>query len=92
MKIALNFNLPNAAAAQAGFPIGLLQEKLIDVLPDDPRRPKRQKPVEAGPDAAPRAAFPQAEKALPYTERSYDSTAAVIAQLEASMQKERPHR
>lgn len=70
---------------QAGFPIGILQETLIAKLPEDPRHPQL-------PSAAAVSAAAPAEKPPPYAERSYDSMDSVIAQLEASLHKERPNR
>ncbi len=58
-------------------------------MPEDPRYPKTQQPA-AGVSAAAGADSEPAEPRLPYKQRSYDSTAAVIAQLEASLQSERP--
>jgi hypothetical protein len=74
---------------QAGFPIGLIQENLADV-PKEEKLEKSQpwETADSRGSAAPSAnGQPSAQG-----QRSYDSTAAVIAQMEASLQKNRSQR
>ena len=69
--------------------MGVLQEQIINYMPEDPRYPREQQPPAAdAADASGADQPPQLDK-LPYRERSYDSTAAVIRQLEAGLERDR---
>lgn len=75
----------------AGLPIGLIQEKLVSVMPDEQKPALAKQPVAAlQPGEAP--APDDSKSPPPYRVRSYDSTAAVIAQMEASLQRNRSQR
>ncbi|PRW60374.1 hypothetical protein C2E21_1325 [Chlorella sorokiniana] len=82
VPLARSIVLGAALGASMGIPIGLLQEKIYDLLPED-QRVQRQRRVEH--TEAVIAGTVESEHQAAAASRQYDVTAAVIQQLEASL-------